>query len=253
MGGLLEAIEKAFVKQYRKRMSRRLFEHSDGVVARGPFKGMKLGSLSHLSVGPLALKLFGLYEVEVADVLAGLKGRRTLVNIGAGDGYFSIGMVLAGVVENSVCFELDGKGRDAIRRHAELNGVGARIAIHGAADASLLRKLEQEGVDPAATAVLCDIEGAEFGVLDKALIGHFAETVFVVEVHPFAVSDGAAALAALEQRFAATHRVERVSARPRDWSGIPEIEALNDNARALVVSEGRKELGLWLVARPREA
>lgn len=253
MASLAEALEKAAVKLYRKRMSRRLYEASDGRVKYGPFAGMALGALSHLSQGPLALKLFGLYEREVVEVLTGLSGVETLVNCGAGDGYFSIGLVRAGVVMRSICFELDEKGRKVIAENAARNGVADRITILGAADRSLPAVLAREGVDPARTVVLCDIEGAEFSVLSAQLIAALAQSLFVVELHTFAVDRGEQALADLEARFAPTHAVELISAKPRDWSGIPELEALPDNARALVASEGRKILGLWLVARPKGA
>lgn len=251
MGGLLESIEKAVTKLYRKRIARQLFEASSGAVERGPFAGMKLIKFSHISSAPLALKMYGLYEREVLDFLVAQKGRSVLVNLGAGEGYYSVGLIRTSTVDRSLAFEIDEKGRRAIAVNAEQNGVAGRIKVFGAADALLAKTILAEGVDPATAIILCDIEGAEFSVLDDAFVAAFRNSVFVVELHPFAVSDGEARLAALIARLAPSHDLQRVKAGNRDWVGIPALEALNDNARALAVSEGRKLQAEWLFAVPK--
>jgi hypothetical protein len=83
-------------------------------------------------------------------------------------------------------------------------------------------------------------------------ITYLAKADIVVELHPFAVSDGAARQAALLDRLSATHTVQLIKATPRNWAGIAEIEALHDIERALVTTEGRKSLGSWLVASPKQ-
>jgi hypothetical protein len=251
MNKLLESIEKAVTKLYRKRIARRLFETSSGKVERGPFAGMKLIAFSHISSAPLALKLYGLYEKEVLDFLVSLTGRTVLVNLGAGEGYYSVGLIRSGTVERSLAFEIDEKGRAAIATNAEQNGVAGRIKVFGAADGTLARTLAAEGVAPGSAIILCDIEGAEFSVIDDALASAYREAVFVIELHPFAVEGGEALLAALIARLAPSHELRRVKAGHRDWVGIPALEALNDNARALAVSEGRKLQAEWLFAVPK--
>ena len=251
MPGLIESLEKAITKLYRKRVSRRLYEQSSKAVEHGPFAGMKLIAFSHISSAPLALKLFGLYEREVVDFLVSQKGMDTLINLGAGDGYFSVGLLRSGTVDRALSFEIDRKGREAIAQNAAQNGVADKVQIFGAADGSLLHSLQAEGVVPASTIFLCDIEGAEFAVVDDALAEFLADATFVIEIHDFLFADGAARLEALKTRLGRHHDVEMVKAGPADWRGIAELEALHDNARALVTSDGRKKLGLWLFARPK--
>jgi hypothetical protein len=250
MAGLIESLEKAITKVYRKRVARRLYDQSSKAVERGPFKGMKLIAFSHISSAPLALKLFGLYEQEVVAFLTSLKDRDTLINLGAGDGYYSVGLIRAAIVKRALSFEIDEKGRRAIADNAAQNGVAGSVSIFGAADAGLLDTLKAEGVDPASAILLCDIEGAEFDVIDDALVAALQGAAFAIELHDFRFADGARRLEALTARLSKTHDVEIVKAGPADWSGIAELEALHDNARALVTSDGRKKLGLWLFARP---
>lgn len=251
MGGLIESIEKAVTKLYRKRIARKLFEASSGQVERGPFAGMKLIKFSHISSAPLALKMYGLYEQEVLEFLVSIPGRRVLVNLGAGEGYYSVGLIRAGTVERSLAFEIDAKGRAAIAENAAQNGVDGRIEVFGAADGSLAETMARAGVEPGGAIILCDIEGAEFEVIDDALVSAFRDAVYVIELHPFAVENGRAKQEALIARLGASHDVRRVGAGLRDWRGIPALEALNDNARALAVSEGRKLNAEWLFAVPK--
>lgn len=91
MARLLEAAEKAIVKLRRKRISLQLFRKYQGVIQRGPFKGLSLDGEANISQGPLALKIFGLYEHAVMEKITQLGPFRDVVNIGAADGYFSLG------------------------------------------------------------------------------------------------------------------------------------------------------------------
>lgn len=250
MTGLVESLEKAVAKLYRKRIARRIYENSDRSVRYGPFKGMRLPARAHISSAPLALKMFGLYEPEVLAFLTGLEDRDTLVNLGAGDGYYSVGLIHAGTVRRALSFEIDAGGREAIRNNAREHGMEGSIGIFGPADRELATTLAREGVDPSRTIILSDIEGAEFEVIDDALVSAMKGACWAIEIHDFAVSDGAAKLEALQARLARHNGVEIVKAGPRDWRGIPELEALHDNARALVTSDGRKQLGRWLFAKP---
>lgn len=253
MTGLIESLEKAITKLYRKRAAGRLYARAGGVVQRGLFAGMRLDQTSHLSNSYMALKAYGLYETEVHAWLALQPDVDTLVNIGAGEGYYSIGLVRIGKAKRAISFELDGKGRSAIAVNAAANSLGDKIAIHGAAGADLVDVLKREEADPRSTVLLCDIEGGEFSVITPELVRFLSGARFAIELHGFAVADGEKAISDLAGLFAGTHDVEIVKAGPRDWSGIAEIEALNDLERALVTTEGRKKLGRWLFATPRAA
>ncbi len=95
---------KFFVKEYRKKLAKQLFDEADGVIDRGPFKGMQLGKDIHWGKADVAAKIYGLYESEVLDIIEG-KVFDSLVNLGAADGYYPVGMLMKNIVKHAYCFE----------------------------------------------------------------------------------------------------------------------------------------------------
>jgi len=84
---------KFFVKEYRKRVAKQLFIEANGVVKNGPFQGMHLGEKIHWGKADVASKIYGLYESEVMEFIKD-KQYESLINLGAADGYYPIGMLL---------------------------------------------------------------------------------------------------------------------------------------------------------------
>ncbi len=247
MPGLLEALEKAIVKLRRKRVSRRLFERNGGVVRHGPFEGLKLSLGAHTSAGNLGAKTCGLYEdVVIAQIMA-LGPYKDVVNIGAGDGYFALGVLVAGVAERSICFEQNETGREVVTRNAALNGVDDRVLVFGEANDETGATLAQVGFDPDRALVLCDIEGGEFSVLTEKLLGDLRGATLIVELHDRLMAQGETLRQDLIDRLpgGAQHRI--LKSAPPDWRDIPEIEEMSDYDRALVSIDGRRRLGEWLI------
>lgn len=247
MSGLVEALERAIVKLRRKRVSRRIFDLNGGVVKYGPFKGLKLMTGAHTSAGNLGAKTCGLYEDGVIAKIMELGPYEDVVNFGAGDGYFSIGVLVAGIAKRSICFELDPLGREVVARNAESNGFAERVLIHGAADDGTGATLAREGFDPTKALVLCDIDGAEFPVLTEKLLSDLKGATLIVELHDKIIENGLGQRQALIDRLpdGASHFI--LKSTPPNWVDIPEIEALTDYDRQLVSTDGRKVLGEWLV------
>ena len=69
MALLLMALTKAISKIRRKQLATAIFDRYNGIVQRGPYRGLKLGSRSNISQGPLGLKVLGLYEKAVVAEL----------------------------------------------------------------------------------------------------------------------------------------------------------------------------------------
>ena len=247
---LAEAVEMALAKRYRNRISRRVHAGAGGVVRHGPFAGMRLENGSHISDGPLALKVLGLYEQDLMDEVTARRWD-ALVNLGGGDGFYPVGMVRGGLAGRAVVFEMRAEGRETIQRNARANGVADAIVLHGAAGPDWHERVLADGVSPEDALVLCDIEGAEFELLDAASVGALAGATFMVELHHPLVADGARKLEALHASFAPTHGVRTIKATPPRWGGMEEVERMRDLERALVTCEGRKMLGEWLIAVPR--
>lgn len=248
MKRIRSALTKAATKLRRKEVSRALFAAANGVVKSGPFTGLKMTGSGNTSAGVLGAKIFGLYEQEVIRELQGLLPRATLVNFGAADGYFPLGLLKAGMAEHAICFEMSPVGRTEIAENAAANGLTACVTIQGAVTPGVQGALAALGVVPSQTLILCDIEGAEFEVLSEEFLTWAAGATLVVELHDRLMGDRSLAprdalIARLPQ--GAQHRI--LKGQPKDWRDIPEIEALTDNDRQLICSDGRKVLGEWLI------
>jgi len=247
MGKLLPAIEKAFTKLRRKRVSRMVFEQNGGVVCYGPFTGLKLNGNANTSSGNLGAKTCGLYESEVIEQIIKLGPFKDVVNFGAADGYFSLGLLVAGMAQRSICFEMTEKGRAELAVNARNNGLSEKVVVRGTADDSAGSILSELQFDPASGLVLCDIEGAEFSVLSEKVLSDLKGATLIVELHDRLMPEGTSLREALVARLPDGAKTTFLKGQPPDWTGIPVIEALSDNDRALVCSDGRKILGEWLI------
>ena len=169
------------------------------------------------------------------------------VNFGAADGYYSIGLLHAGLANRVICFEMTAKGRDAISRNAMANGFASAVEIRGIADETTGQQLRELGFQSESGLVLCDIAGAEFSVLSQTMLSDLRGAVLVVDLHDRLMGQGLTLRDALiaRQPKGANHVI--LTSAPPDWRGIAEIEAMSDNDRALVCSDGRIVLGEWLV------
>src|ERR1041385_2176536 len=100
-------------------------------VRLGPFAGMHYVSNS---VGSAYLpKLLGIYERELTEVLETECARQPglIVDIGAAEGYYAVGLALRNPAARIIAFEQNPQGQVALCKMAILNGVADRLQIHG--------------------------------------------------------------------------------------------------------------------------
>jgi len=239
---------KFFVKEYRKKIARQLFNEADGIVDRGSFKGMLLSKNIHWGKADVAAKIYGLYESEMLDSIEG-KVFDSLVNLGAADGYYPIGMLMKKIVKHAYCFEENPLGTKYINENAKLNHLDDGISMYGRADSKFHNQLP-EGVAGGNNLLLCDIEGGEFDLFTDEVINAFSRSTFIIEIHDFKFDNGKEKRQSLIDTFK-DFDVEMVQSKPKQWSDIDQITVLSDNDRALVCSEGRRILGEWLIATPK--
>lgn len=233
----------------RKKISDLVSLHHGSTVAYGPFKGLQLSELSHWGGADRGTMVLGLYEQELLGILSALAPRReTLIDLGAGDGYYGVGALVGGLFKQSYCFEMSAKGREIIIQNAKLNYVEERVHILGEATRTFYEEL------PAYThkdsVLLVDIEGAEFDLFDQSTFTVFSSSLIIIEIHLW-MPDIHNKIQKLINDARATHQVEKVMMSTRDLSGFPELNALNDNSRWLLCSEGRAHLMYWLKFEPR--
>lgn len=251
---LLDNLTSQALNIRRGLLSQYLHELFRGVVTYGPLKGLALDRTQTWGdSGELGSKLIGFYEKEVLDVIfqPGRPTRRSLVNIGAGDGYYGVGLVKAGFVAHSICFEADTRSQDAIAACAARNGVTANIRVLGKAEPGFLRAEGMSEFPLADCLFIIDIEGGEFSLLDTDTLAKLRQSELIVELHggffPDQPDIGRNFLSRLQEIFDCTI----LTTQARDPSIIPELSRMSDSDRWLLCSEGRPYLMRWVHCMPR--
>ncbi|WP_262273287.1 hypothetical protein [Microvirga yunnanensis] len=176
----------------------------------------------------------------------------TLIDIGAADGYFGVGLVAAGVYTRSVCFERDPVTRESLLALARLNNVEDRITALGTADVNSIAELERAGVDLSDAVVLCDIEGGEFDIFSKELLGKLSKSRIIIELHNNMVENGDSLLQRLVSDAQTYFDISYIETGPRDPTSIPLLRDMADDDRWLLCSEGRGVYQNWMVLSPHE-
>src|SRR3954453_18506601 len=163
-------------------------------VSGGPFAGLRYPGLGPHSLAP---KLLGVYERELHGAIEDAIRAQpaTIVNVGAADGYYAVGLARRCPEARVVAYEADAEQRALLSRVVAENGV--TVEIKGAASRA----------DLAAALVVMDCEGCERELLAES----FGATV-IVELHDVydpGVGDE------IVRRFAATHDVTVVPTGPQ--------------------------------------
>jgi len=157
-------------------------------VSGGPFAGLTYPDASATSLVP---KLLGVYERELHPAIeaAVAAAPERIVNVGAADGYYAVGLARRCPAAAVTAYEADDDQRALLGRVAAANGVELRIE----GTAERLPEL------PGRVLVVIDCEGCEHALLDPEALG---SATVVAELHDFV-----APADALLARFAATHAV----------------------------------------------
>ena len=218
------------------------------VVASGPFVGMRYASGTTAVFLP---KLLGTYELELHEAVRECAGCFSLIiNVGAADGYYAVGLARADPRARVVAFEMEADRRELLGQIAVLNGVAERVEIHAAADATALSEALGSGDE---CLVVVDVEGAEETILDPAAVPGLKSCTIVVEIHPHAV---AGIDKTLRDRFGSTHEIEEIWEQPRTADHFPldapiYMRLLFSDALVNTMRERRPERMRWFVMRPR--
>lgn len=220
------------------------------VVQQGPFRGMKYPAGSYACCR--FQKIVGSYEHELHPLLQLLiaKGRyEHIINVGAADGYFSVGMALALPEARGVAFEMSDYSRELLERVTKLNHVQSRLQIKGRCDPALLQALESE-IDPRKTLVICDVDGYEVELLAEGGVSWLREADILVELHDclrVGVTD------AVSAAFAATHSITQITNAGVDYKQFPMLRQLTFVEIDALLNEDRRGIQDWFFMTPNRA
>jgi hypothetical protein len=215
-------------------------QRADWTVQVGPFAGMRYVDAA---VGAIFLpKVLGTYEAELHGVIGELARRPydRVVNVGAGEGYYAVGMARLMTQARVYAFETDPRGQELCGQLARLNQVEGRVEVRGECRAEHLRELAGPGA-----LLICDCEGAEDALLDPAQAPGLAGCDLVVECHDHFV--GRPITETLLGRFRDTHVVCRVEPGGRDPYTVPVLRDANQLDQWVAMWEGRPAPTPWLV------
>jgi len=147
-------------------------------VKFGPFAGVQLGPRS--GEGCHLAKLMGIYEQPLWSIIKTAITRQysTIINIGAAEGYYAIGMALRMPKGRVFAFEGNSVARVVLEELVRLNGVEQRVECRGMFGTQHLSECDGQPV-----LVICDIEGAEFELFSEQSIKFLRNADLIVEPH----------------------------------------------------------------------
>lgn len=224
-----------------------LIQHHGSVVQSGPFAGMIVPERISRDDGALLPKLLGFYEAELHPVIDDIVASAPdlIVNVGAAEGYYAVGMARLLPAAFVHAFDTDAQSQEICREAAGLNDVGSRVSVTGQCSPDLLQAILPRGRTPV---VICDCEGYERDLIDPRRVPALRATMLLIECHDFIDPTITQTLA---DRLSATHTLEGVREGARDPNASPFLQGLDSLDRWLAVCEYRPTMMHWIVARPK--
>jgi hypothetical protein len=237
--------EESSLTKHRANLSRQISSQFNDTIHYGPFRGLKFPSSETWIPTDRAAMLLGIYEQEVVEALTTLPSTyNALINLGAGDGYYGIGALVAGMFQRSYCYETNLTRQQTLSVSAVLNNVENRIVVHGTAQKNFYDAFSDDQLSQ--SVIIIDIEGREFDFLDEHAFQAMRKSVLFVEIHERPRDDKTPRTNKLKLDAASTHAVTELTTTSRDLSKFPELRNLSDTDRWLLCSESRKYLMVWL-------
>jgi len=230
------------------RMARSI-ERLGGVVLSGPFRGMRGAQDRPGGVGFLFPMLLGTFERELHSVLESALRIpfERVVNVGAREGYYAIGLAIRLPGAEIVTFEAEPEGQRFVSEVASLNGVAKRIEVLGWCGP---KELETSLAGGGKCLVVCDVEGYEDVLMDPVAVPSLRRSWLLIEEHEQAAPGIGKAL---ERRFSPTHRIVRIWQEPRtvhDYLLNPVLKWLPTQSWRHFVNEQRQYRMSWLWLEP---
>ena len=216
-------------------------------VRSGMFKGVTYTSASQGSA--FIPKLLGIYEKELTNAVESIIATQPdrIFNIGAGEGYYAVGMACRLPNTQVIAYELTERGRRLTCDMASKNGVESRVDVRGACEPDdLARELRPQDI------IICDVEGYEKKLLNPARIPALESVTVLVELHDF-IHRGIAD--EIRARFDSTHEIACIRSKERSRNEFPYqtlyTRLLPSSYLDWAVSEWRPEQMSWFYMTPQ--
>jgi hypothetical protein len=239
---------------------------TDGRIWSGPFIGMRwtLEGCAPSQPGttqssPLhnsrihIPKSLGIYERELSPYIeqACALNFPLIVDIGAAEGYYAVGMAVRNPQARVIAFEMQATERSALAETARLNAVTDRLEIRAKCKPEDLERVLADTLRPF---VICDAEGYEAMLIDPDAVPSLRRASILVELHEF-VEKGISEK--IRRRFVTTHKITHIWQQDRTLADFPFKDFytrwLPKSYLRWAVSESRPERMSWFWMEPIHA
>ena len=240
------------INKKRKLLSCELSERMKHTIKYGPFYGMTFCDDHWWGGSDRGSMLLGIYEEEILNAIMTVSNKyNVFIDLGAADGYYSIGSLISKKFQTSYSFEISAKGREVIQKNATLNRVSNNLHIFGEATKDFYKNIPERDLNLAV--ILIDIEGAEFSLLNSELFSHLKKSIIFIELHDWFFEDGEKKMTKLMDDAKPFFKISKLTTTSRDLSKFPELLDYPDSERWLIASEGRSKLMTWLRLDPKSS
>jgi hypothetical protein len=223
-----------------------IFHHTQGVVQQGPFSGMIINPYSMWGDGDVVGKLLGVYENELHNFIdhAVCANHDAVINIGAAEGYYSIGFAQKLPDTPVLAVDIDPRSAAVVQINAASNHVDNVQTVTAKVDTAWLEKHCAQYQRPL---LIVDCEGAELELLDPAAVPALNSASLIVESHDCVT---AGITDTLIKRFSASHNIRTVQQCSKDPYQFDCLKELSDCDKWALVHEGRPSTMTWLYITP---
>ena len=238
-----------FTKKYWKNINFKHAKLNNYIVQNGLMKGLKLNQDQFWNKDDLGAKIYGFYEQEVQKRISKIAinhKKTTFINIGAADGFFSIGLLLSKKIKKSIAFEMNINGQKSILKNAKLNKVENSIKVYGELNEKNFQSFFSNNFNFKNSLILCDIEGFEYELFSKKILKIIQYSHIIIEIHPTDKNKEEKLLKDVKKHFT----VETIFNNINNLNQISSIHDLNDIERSLLICEGRSFIGKWWILSP---
>jgi hypothetical protein len=230
---------------FQEKIKSKFFAEAQPIVLSGPFKGMSY--INDIVWGPITPKWLGAYECELHSIVVEIirnQNYDTIIDIGAAEGYYAIGLAKHLPESTVFTFDLDYRARLQQRRMARLNKV-TNVIIGSSCD-----HFQMENHIRKRCLVVCDIEGFEVQLLDPTTVPALARADVLVEVHSTQNMSVIEVKNLLIQRFCRTHKIGTIDSQPRGLVNFRHlVPSVADEELLIALDEGRNDPQYWLWMR----
>jgi hypothetical protein len=231
-------------------LTHRTIQKAKGEVQSGPFKGLKYIEKAYCS--SICPKLTGTYEKEIQNTINQLLDKKfdAFIDIGAAEGYYSIGFARYGNCEQVYSYECSEEARKLQQELAEKNDVKSKLRLLGSCNCDDLRSVLQKN---SSSFILCDVEGFEYALLDIEKIPELATATMIIECHHHVWDRMEPALI---DRFSKTHSSEsfkaNINGNPKDYPfGNFYYYILPRKYKNFPILDQRAPETTWLYLKPK--